>query len=150
MNNEAMIIEVGEGIGDFRFGMTQDALKKVVGNPDEIEVSDEGVEDEGKIEIWHYDEFELTVEFIEGNDWRLSTIAVNSDECRLGSVPVMGKKLNEVKSLIDALNLGEYESERLDLEDDHEIDLLSVFDVGLNFWFEDEELTEIQLSALEE
>jgi hypothetical protein len=143
-------IEPGIGIGEFRFGLTRDALQEKKGVPDEKEKNDEGVEDEGEIEVWHYDEDDISIEFIEGNDWRLSTIAVSSEECTLGGVTLIGKSQNEVTSLLDALKLGEYESEKLDLDNSHEIVLLSVFDAGLNFWFEAGQLTEIQLMPDEE
>ncbi len=150
MASKELKLEIGIGLNEFKFGVTRDSLKAVVGEPDEIEDNDEGIDDEGKIEVWHYDDYELSVEFIEGNDWRLSTIAVNSEDCLLQSIPVIGKTISEIENLIDVLNLGEYESEKLDLEDEHDITLLSVFDSGINFWFEGGVLTELQLTPIDE
>lgn len=151
MSDQKVVIELGVGVNEFKFGITRDMLKKAVGEPDEIEENDEGVDGEGLIEVWHYDDFELSVEFIEGNDWRLSTIAINSEDVILQSLPVMGKKVSEIENLIDVLNLGEYQTEKLELdEEDHEITMVTVFDSGLNFWFEGGELTEIQLMPIEE
>jgi len=152
MSDKKIAIELGLGVNDFKFGMTRDMLKDAVGKPDEIEDNDEGIDGEGKIEVWHYDEYELSVEFIEGNDWRLSTIAVNSEDVLLQSLPVMGKKVGEIENLIDVLNLGEHQNETLDLDDveEHEITMITVFEAGLNFWFEAGILTEIQLTPVEE
>jgi hypothetical protein len=150
MKEQVLNIEIGVGVNDFKFGITRNELAKVVGKPDEIEHNEDEIEEEGKIEVWHYDEYELSVEFIEGNDWRLSTIAINNAHSLLQSLPIMGKKLSEVINIADVLNLGEYESEKLDVDDEHEITLLSVFDSGISFWFEDDLLTEIQISALED
>lgn len=152
MSDKKIAIELGLGIGEFKFGITRDMLKTAVGEPDEIEKSDDGVDGEGKIEVWHYDEFELSVEFIEGNDWRLSTIAINSEDCLLQSVPIMGKPIAEVENLIDVLNLGEYQSEKIELDDDdeHDINMITVFEAGLNLWFEVGILTEIQLTPVDE
>ena len=151
MKKKLLNIEVGVGIYEFKFGLTREELIKAVGKPDEVENNDEDIEEEGKIEVWHYDEFELSVEFIESNDWRLSTIAVNSEDCTLENIPLVGKSINEISSLLDSLNIGEYDSEKLedDEDDEHEILLLSVFDAGLSLWFEDGKLTEIQLEAIE-
>ena len=150
MDNKVLKIEIGIGLSEFKFGITRDTLKEAVGVPEEVEENDEGVDGEGKIEVWHYDEYELSVEFIEGNDWRLSTIAINSEDCLLQAVPVIGKTMNEVINLIDVMDLGEYESEKLNLDDEHDITLLSVFESGLNFWFEADVLTEIQLTSVDE
>lgn len=150
MSDTKIAIELGVGINDFKFGISREVLKKAVGEPDEIEDNDEGIDGEGKIEVWHYDDFELSVEFIEGNDWRLSTIAINSEECLLQSIPVIGKKVSEIENLIEVLNLGEYQTEKLDLDDEHEIIMMSAFESGLNFWFEAGLLTEIQLTPIEE
>jgi hypothetical protein len=151
MKKETFAIEIGVGVENFKFGITREELKKAVGEPDEIESTDEGIDDEGKIEVYHYDDLDISVEFIEGNDWRLSTIAVSSDSCTLEGVELIGKKINEITSLVDSLNLGEYESDKVELEDDkHEITMLTIYDAGLNFWFEDGELTELQLSPIEE
>ncbi len=138
-------VKIGVGIDEFLFGISRETLKEKMGEPDEIEDNDEGDEEEGKIEIWHYDDLECSVEFIEGNNWQLSAIAINSEDCTMAGVKIMGKSLGEITSLIDALNLGEYESEKIDVGDGHDIVLLSVFDAGLNFWFEAGFLTELQM-----
>ena len=145
MEKKQLKIELGVGINEFRFGITRDTLRDKAGAPDEIEENEEPDDLVGKIEVWHYDEFDLSAEFIEGNDWRLSTIAINSEECTLEGVTLIGKKLNEVKNLLETLKLGEYEAEKLNLEENHDIVMLSVFDQGIDFWFEDDILTEIQL-----
>jgi hypothetical protein len=146
METKSFNIELGVGVGLFKFGMSREALRQKAGEPDEIEKNDDELDDEGHIEVWHYDDYDLSVEFIEGNDWHLSTIAVNSENCFLGDVCLIGKNMSEVTSFIEATKLGEYEMEKLDLDDHHEVVLVSVFDAGLNLWFEAGVLTEIQLA----
>lgn len=147
MINQNFEIEIGVGVAGFKFGATREEVKKAIGKPDEIEKEDEGIEDFGMLEVWHYDEFELSIEFVESNEWKLSTIAVNAEECTLKGLPVMGKSLNEVTNMLEKMDLGEFESQKLDLEDEHEIVMVSALDAGLDFWFENDVLTEIQLSA---
>ncbi len=144
-----MNIEIGTGVTNFKFGATREEIKKLVGEPDEIEKGDDGFEDGGQVEVWHYDEYELSVEFIEEFDWKLSTIALNAEDCQLKGMSIIGKSLNEVTNILENLDLGELESQNLDLEDEYDIVMVSAIDAGLDFWFENDVLTEIQVSPLE-
>lgn len=150
MKEKILNIEIGAGIAGFSFGATREETKKAVGEPDEKEIGDDGFENGGTVEVWHYDEFELSVEFIEEFDWKLSTIAINAEECQLKGVPIMGKSLNEVTNILENMDIGEFESQKLDMEDEHDIVMVSAIDAGLDFWFENDILTEIQISSLDE
>lgn len=144
-------IQIGEGVGDFKFGATREEIKQAVGEPDEIEKGDDGIEDGGLIEVWHYDEYELSVEFIELFDWKLGTIAINSEDCRLNELSIIGKSLNEVTNMLENMDLGEFESQKLELEDEEmDVVMVSAIDAGIDFWFENDLLTEVQVSAIVE
>ncbi len=150
MTSKTLKIELGSGIGAFQFGLTRESLEKAVGPADEIEENAEEDDVLGSIEVWHYDSYNLSVEFIEGNEWRLSTIAVNNDDCSLGGIKLLGKSLPEIENVLETLKLGEYDIQTIDMAEENEIEMISVFEAGLDLWFENKLLTEIQLTPVQE
>ena len=59
MENE---IRIGIGLGNIRFGSSKPAIKKILGEPNEIDTVDVPIDSEEiSIEQWHYDELELSL-----------------------------------------------------------------------------------------
>ena len=138
------IIRIGIGLGNIRFGSSKPAIKKILGEPNEIDTVDVPIEDEDvSIEQWHYDELELSLSFDDYEDELLDTFAISSTDYTLNGIPLIGKSIYEIDSMIEQLNLGECGKENLsdDLENTH---VYSFQESNINFWFEDEELSEIQ------
>ena len=78
-------IKIGTGLGDIKFGISREDLKKIAGEPTEIDTFNaSGDEDEYLTESWHYDEQEFSVSFDEEDNWRLTTISTSSENAILG------------------------------------------------------------------
>jgi hypothetical protein len=139
-------IIIGKGAGPVEFGMTRDMLKEILGEPDEIDSYD----DEGNsgTEAWHYDDLELSVSFDEDEHWRLSTMAVSSEEFSLKGELLIGLERADLISKIKALHLGKPEFEELDTDDEQQHELICVEAVSINFWLEDGVLSEIHWGPL--
>ena len=141
MNNE---IKIGLGLGKVTFGSSKESIKKNLGEPNEIEVLDIPIDGkEVTIENWHYDELELSASFDIEQDEILETLAVSSDEYTINGVSLIGKNINEVNQLLNTLHLGSFEKDQITDEDGNST-IYSFLDSNMNFWFEDDELTEIQ------
>ena len=141
MNNE---IKIGLGLGEITFGSNKNSIKDKLGEPNEIEVLDVPIDDkEISLEQWHYDELELSASFDLEQDEILDTLAVSSDEYTINGVSLIGKNIDEINQLLNTLNLGSFEKDEISDEDGNSI-IYSFLDSNMNFWFEDNELSEIQ------
>jgi len=140
-------IKVGVGLGDIKFGISREDLIKAVGDPTETDQYSAVEEEDYLTESWHYDEHEFSVSFDEEDNWRLTTVAISSENALLEGNSLIGKNKDEVLSLLKSLNLGEMEDEEL-LEGMENSQLISFISSSLNFWFEDGVLSEIQWGVL--
>jgi hypothetical protein len=148
---ENLDIKSGEGLGKVKFGMSRDSLKALIGEPDEVEnysYDDEEGEykedDDDLTELWHYDDLELSVSFDKLEDWRLINMAVSAPEYLFHGHKVIGMGRNELITLLKSLNLGELAFEDYSSAESPNHKLISIEEAGVNFWLENEVLTEIQ------
>ena len=140
-------IKIGTGLGDIKFGMTREELKKIAGEPTEIDTFNASGDEEGYLtESWHYDEQEFSVSFDEEDNWRLTTISSSSENAILGD-KLIGKSVDEVLSILEKMNLGDNELEDLSDETINQ-KLICFIASSLNLWFEDDLLSEIQWGVL--
>lgn len=148
MKEKSKNIIPGEGIGRIQFGMSRDVVRKIAGDPDEIEEYQHDDIDDSKAEAWHYDDAEVSFSFEEFNDWKLTSIAISSDEYLLKDQSLIGLTKKDTISLLEKLKLGKIILEDYSESETPDLTLLSVDDAGLNLWFEGDLLTEIQFSQL--
>lgn len=146
MNKQLENIEIGIGIGPIRFGMNRDEVKKILGEPDEIEVFEEEDPELDNTIVWHFDEFEMSLSF--GDDDMLLAIAISNENVMLAGKKLMGVSINEVSAFVKEFDLGEMEIEEQPEEDGVKSSLVSLWESAMNLWFEDDELTEIQWGPL--
>jgi hypothetical protein len=145
---ELINIEIGQGIGSIEFGMTMEEIKEVAGKPDEIEKYNYDESTDDQAESWHYDNIELSVAFEEFNDWKLTSIAVSSPGYLLQGKKLIGLSKDQVIEEIKDLGLGQTVYEDCSTDEDPNLSLLSIDESGLNLWFDNGILTEIQWGLL--
>lgn len=151
MKENIQSIESNKGLGKLLFGMTKEAVKELIGEPFEVEKHEPEEGDEvGLVEIWHYDELELSVGFEEEEDWTLMSISITGSDYLLDGISLIGKKLSEVGSQLEKWGVLDFETE--DHSDDespnHKL-IVSDF-LGMIIWFDDDVATEISWSPLYE
>jgi hypothetical protein len=105
-------IELGTGIGNIRFGFTMDQVKDIMGEPEEIEESDE--DDEFEHKAWNYWEQGYSFFFDREDDYRLSCIQTENPNVILFGQKVFDLPANEVKALVRKNGLTDYETEKLE------------------------------------
>lgn len=138
-------ILLGTGLGELFFGMSRIDVKKVLGDPDEIE-NYEYVEGE-MAESWHYDKEEISLTFFEKEaDWQMETIAISSDTYTLEDVAFVGMSEQEAVDHIKRLDLGGYSVEQI--ENDAKQSLIKIPTQNLFFWLDDGTIAEIQWEPL--
>lgn len=105
-------IELGTGISNIYFGYTMDQVIDIMGEPEEIEESDE--DDEFEHKAFNYWEKGYSFFFDREDDYRLSCIQTESDDVRLFNTNVIQKSTNEIKELLQKNDLQDYETEKLE------------------------------------
>tara|TARA_B100000925_G_scaffold122434_1_gene90900 strand:- start:836 stop:1267 length:432 start_codon:yes stop_codon:yes gene_type:complete len=130
------------GIGDIKFNASINEFIDFFGNPDEDELLNDENEN-FKSRILHYDNIGLSASFDEEYEWRLTSIAVSENEFQIKGVHLIGINNSTFLEKIKQLNFGKYEREVF-VEDDYSSTLYHFEDMHLSFWFENNELKEIQ------
>jgi hypothetical protein len=148
MKEQSKDIEIGHGLGSITFGMTWDELEEVAGAPDEKETYALSDDEEDNAETWHYDDMGLSMSFEELEQWLLTSISVSSPEYRLKGKQLIGLNLEQVIAELEKMDLGEIEIEDSSTEEGVNEKVVSIDDASLNFWFEEDILTEIQWNPL--
>ena len=144
-------ILIGKGLENVPFGIDQDQLKTILGEPDEIEKSPSVDPDEPNSEVWHYDEHEITALFdYYDQAWELVSLATVSEEATLNGVKLVGLSKKEVIKAVQNLSLGKYTNEILTTDETPSESILSFEASGLDLWFEGDHLAEIQWSPIVE
>ncbi len=141
-------ILIGKGIDEIRFGMTQDEIKKIYGEPDEIEEFKSSDEENDNTVAFHYDEIEASVSFDELDNWKLNSIYLSDPEVTLNGKKIIGLSIDELYEVLEPLNLGEIEEENVLDEDDPDGHVVSIMKSSINFWLEDNIVKEIEFSPL--
>lgn len=144
METKLSEIKPGVGLGDILFGMSREQLKKLLGDPDEIESNTHDEEGEDVTESWHYDELEVSVSFEKVEDWKLCTIAVSSPEVKLGNKAPIGLSPNELVDLLKTLDVKKPVHEDWSSADAPDYHSITAEELEMVFWIEDGEVMDIQ------
>lgn len=146
--NELKDIKPGYGLGILKFGMTRNEVDELLGNPNEIEKHEYSDSETELTEAWHYDDLELSLEFDEQEDWKLTTISVSSEFYKFKEKQLIGIDQNKLLLLLKELDIDDFEVEDLSPIENPSHKLISIYDLGINFWFENEVLMEVQWCPL--
>lgn len=147
MKKEIKDIIIGQGLGDVKFGLSRESVISLLGEPDERDLQTLA-ENEPQSEIWHYDELELSLGFDQGENWRLISIAVSAEEYNFESKALLGKSREEVEAFLADSSLADLEMDDLSDDVDSAQCLLMSEESEINFWFEEDVLTEVQWGPL--
>ena len=146
MKEEIKEIKSGVGLGSLSFGMSKDDVKGILGEPNETEVSsfvDED-DDEVQLETWHYDDLEMSVGFDEEEDWKLISLGVTSESYTLFEKSLIGLSKEEVATELKGVEVTDLVLEDIEAIEESSNELLSSEKLGINFWFDQDVLSEIQ------
>lgn len=138
----------GIGLGDIRFGMLQNNVYSILGSPNEIEIYCFSELPNDKSEKWYYEKEELVISFNEEDDWKLDLISVNSGDYHIKQLNYFNQTFKDVKSHLTTLGYGNFEIEDWSNVDSPNHKLLRVDEMEMNFWFDNDKLSEIQLGPL--
>lgn len=139
MSTSLKKIQVQQGFDDLRFGMSREEVKSVLGEPDEVTVPEE----DDTMEVWHYDELEVSVSFEEEEEWSVYTIATTSQEAMLDGEQLIGLKALALVNKLKGMGMTDLQFE----EEEGEVQLVSADEQDINFWLENGVVVEVQWNA---
>jgi len=138
-------INIGKGIGNLQFGASREQVLALLGEPTEKEKYTLSDLDSDDTEAWHYDDLDISLSFDEEMNWRLSSIAVSSNDYTFDGRALIGMKKNEVIQFFEEKGFSEIEEDEEVKQENAGNCLLHVDNAGISLWFENDELTEMQI-----
>lgn len=144
MKENLKSINLGSGLGDILFGMSREAVRKILGDPTEIDDNPFKEEMGHRTETWHYDELKVSLSFQEPLEWELDTISVTDNFYEINNQSLIGKSMMAVKTALEKMDITDLEMEDHSEDDDVKHTLLSSDSYLSNFWFDNNILAEIQ------
>ncbi|GAA4390476.1 hypothetical protein [Hymenobacter koreensis] len=105
-------IVLGQGMGPLKFGAKMDEVRALMGEPEEIEESED--EDEFEHQAWNYLEEGYSLYFDREDDYRLSCIETDHPGMSLYGEPIQGKSVEEIQALMKRHGHQEPEIEKVD------------------------------------
>ncbi|MFN8337660.1 MAG: hypothetical protein U0T36_01455 [Saprospiraceae bacterium] len=139
-------IVTGVGIGDIKFGMSREEIRKIAGKPDDIENLpgfDEEISD--TLESWHYDEYEFSLVFDADYDWKMVSIAVSDPFFTFHGKSIVGMDKQDVMDLLEKHNIEISSIEDVSDEENPGLELIESENDGLMIWLEDDTVIEMQI-----
>lgn len=146
MKNTLKEIKTGTGLGIIKFGMNRNEIRDLLGEPDEIEAFSYTESETDLTESWHYDEMELSLGFDEVDDWRLVTISVTAPFYEFHGQKIVGKSKDEMLALLNSMGAKDINFEDFSTPENPSHEVLASDSLGMNFWFDEGVLAEIQWS----
>ncbi|WP_240935463.1 hypothetical protein [Hymenobacter sp. HDW8] len=105
-------ITLGTGMGPLKFGASMDEVRALMGEPEEIEESED--DDEFEHQAWNYLEEGYSLYFDREDDYRLSCIETDHPGLRLFGEPIQGKSQAAIEELMSRHGYTNPETERME------------------------------------
>ena len=107
-------ISLGTGMGPLRFGTSMDEVRTLLGEPEEIDESED--DDDFEHQAWNYygDDHLLSLYFDREDDFRLSCIETDHPGLRLFGEPIHGRPLDQITALMQQHGSAQPEMETME------------------------------------
>jgi len=144
MRKDIKDIKPGIGLGVIKFGMDRNQVKLILGKPSETDVFYMTESEDSEAEVWYYDDECLSLSFDAADDWRLVTIEVDHDRFELEGHIFFAKNKLQVISTLEKIGATDFKHEPAPMEEAPTHELISSDSLGINFWLDDDAVSEIQ------
>lgn len=136
MNNYEII--PGKGFEELYIDMPNEDLKKLLGEPNEMELLDDEFFDDVDEAIWHYNKFGV-YPVVDLEEDCVNAIMCDHPDLTLGGKKIMEMGFKEIQKLLKDLGYKDFEVEE---------EYIECFDAGLNFVFEDNQLEFVDIGII--
>ena len=137
-------IYLEKGVGKLEFGQSEDDVKLLLGQPDETDTM-EHEDGTTSLHFMYYD-MGLYLSFDSEQDFTLSDIEVDSDDYVLDNSIRVGSTKDEVLIYLKKKGITNAVVEDVSSEEDPDMELIGIDEIGINFWLQDGEINSIQVS----
>ncbi|MBC3539496.1 hypothetical protein ACFSC6_18395 [Rufibacter sediminis] len=134
-------IKLGYGIGDLRFGLSMDDVEEIMGEPEEVEESDE--EDEFEHKAWNYWDSGFSFYFDKEDDYRLSCIETANPNVTLFGKKIFEMSQQEVEDLFKQNGVQSVEKEKIE----NNVTCLSYEHEMIDLYFEEGKLLAVNFGV---
>ncbi|GGK73080.1 hypothetical protein ACD591_07930 [Rufibacter glacialis] len=134
-------IKLGYGIGDLRFGLSMDDVEEIMGEPEEVEESDE--EDEFEHKAWNYWDSGFSFYFDKEDDYRLSCIETANPNVTLFGKKIFEMSQQEVEQLFKEQGVQNVEKEKIE----NNVTCLSFEQEMIDLYFEEGKLLAVNFGV---
>lgn len=134
-------IRLGKGLGKIRFGLTMKEVEDLLGEPEEIETSDE--EDEFEHEAWNYWEEGYSLYFDKEDNYRLSCIETANREVQLWDERIFEMSQEQLKNLFSDHNIENPEEEEMETGETR----ISYEKEMIDLYFDDDQLIAVNFGV---
>ncbi len=142
---KSQIITPGKGIGNLTFGITQNEVKEILGNPDKIEYHN-NIKDKKTIK-WLYFKKKIELSFDPESDYKLSLMSTSSSTIKINGKEIIGKDRDDIIKDFAHNQFGFFNVSNHPYCKDS-LQQVSFKDKNLNLWFTNNKLREIQISPI--
>ncbi len=105
-------IRLGKGLGKIKFGLTRKEVETLIGEPEEVETSEE--DDDFEHEAWNYWEEGYSLYFDKEDDYRLSCIETANREVQLWGERIFEMSPDQILQLFTDNDLTDPEEEEME------------------------------------
>ncbi|MFT4778668.1 MAG: hypothetical protein ACI923_001200 [Flavobacteriales bacterium] len=148
MKEEIKDIKVGFGLGQIKFGMERDDVTALLGKASRVDTYAYSAEGDEMTEDWFYDDLGLSVSFDQEENWKLTTLSIESENFVLEGHKIIGMKEADLLSALKTLGFDDLEDDLLADEFGEEQQLISSEEKCVNFWLNGGTVNEVQWSPL--
>ncbi|MBF9253099.1 hypothetical protein I2I11_07330 [Pontibacter sp. 172403-2] len=134
-------IRLGKGLGKIKFGLTMKEVEALVGEPEEIEESEE--EDDFEHEAWNYWEEGYSLYFDKEDDYRLSCIETANREVQLWGERIFEMSPNQILQLFADNDMNDPEEEEMEGGETR----ISFEKEMIDLYFDDEQLIAVNFGV---
>ncbi len=134
-------IRLGKGLGKIKFGLTMEEVEELLGEPEEIEESEE--EDEFEHQAWNYWEDGYSLYFDKEDDYRLSCIETANRDVQLWDERIFEMSRDQVKHLFADHNITDVEEEEMETGEYR----ISYEKEMIDLYFDDEQLIAVNFGV---
>lgn len=151
MNQEDLLFLIGEGLGEVRFSMNEEQVKKLLGEPDSIDKEESVDEEDGTNELvvyYNYHEIGMRPAFYYYDD-EFDSMNIFADQIQLRGSNLFELDQQEILDIIKKI----YQEEEWEFTYDYEFfqddengpgeEEYNFERMGLTLWFQDEALDEV-------
>ena len=134
-------IRLGKGLGKIKFGLTMDEVEELIGEPEEVEESDE--EDEFEHQAWNYWEEGYSLYFDKEDDYRLSCIETANREVQIFGERVFEMSRDQLIRLFADHDITNYEEDETETGENR----LSFEKEMIDLYFDEDQLIAINFGV---